>query len=245
MVKILVPKLRLLDMSFIRSIVVLLVTLFAASCGWSDKITIIGTGNVGSALGPAFAAQGYEIVYGSRDPARQSVSELVTRTGENASAASIRDAANEADIIVLAVPWSAARETVRQLGDVSGKIIIDVTNPARYNSDGLAERTVSSSNGELIQDWAPRAKVVKAFNTLSYRTMANPASANGPVTIPIVGNDESAKEKVAELAESIGFEPIDLGPIEYAHELEGMLLLWLNARRATPPAFDFYLRQEQ
>ena len=231
-------------MNLFQRITILLVAVLSTSCSSSDKIAIIGTGNVGSALGTAFAEQGHEIVYGSRDPDQKSVDELVARLGQNVSAASIEEAASAADIIVLAVPWSAARETVAKLGDVSGKLIIDVTNPAKYDSNGYAVRTVSSSNGELIQSWALNAKVVKAFNTLSYLTMANPESANGPVTIPIVGNDQRAKAKVSELAENIGFESIDLGPIEYAHELEGMLLLWLNARRATPPAFDFYLRQE-
>ena len=231
-------------MILFRSTIILLVAILSTSCSSSDKIAIIGTGNVGSALGMAFAKQGHEIVYGSRNPDRKSVHELIARTGQNAKALSIEEAASAADTIVLAVPWSAARETVEKLGDVSGKLIIDVTNPAKYDSNGYAVRTVSSSNGELIQGWASKARVVKAFNTLSYRTMENPESANGPVTIPIVGNDKRAKAKVFKLAESIGFESIDLGPIEYAHELEGMLLLWLNARRATPPAFDFYLRQE-
>lgn len=220
-----------------------LVLLFAANIALADKIAIIGTGKVGSALGPSFASLGHQIIYGSRDPERDSVKELVSKTGPGASASLPKEAAQTADIILLAVPWSAARDSLRSLGNVSGKIIIDATNPAKYLSSGYAEHTVSSSNGELIQRWASKAKVVKAFNTLSYRTMQNPNSAQGPITIPIVGNDKDAKAKVAELAEGIGFEAIDLGPIEYAHEVEGMLILWLNARRHEP-AFDFYLRKE-
>ena len=94
----------------------------------ADTIAIIGTGNVAGALGPEFAAQGHDIVYGSRDPAREEVVALVERTGGNASAAPQAEAVVGADIVVLAVPGGVAEEVAGSLGDLSGKIILDPTN---------------------------------------------------------------------------------------------------------------------
>ena len=219
------------------------VALFPSPAG-ADTIAIIGTGQVASALGPRFASAGNTIVYGSREPGSERVRQLVTRTGGNASAATQAKAVARANIIVLAFRWSVAEQVIKGLGDLSGKILIDPINPYKSTDDGLAGLAVKTSAGEIIQGWAPQAQVVKAFNTLAARTMADPASAGGPVTIPIVGNDPTAKAKVAKLVEAIGFETIDLGPIRYAHEVEGMLVLWINARIKNTP-FNYYLRREE
>lgn len=209
----------------------------------AETIAIIGTGRVATALGPQFGKLGHRIVYGSRDPARDSVQTLVAATGSTASAVSPAAAAAQADIVVLATPWQATEGVVKGLGDLAGKIVIDPTNAYARTADGLREMAVETSAGELIQSWLPQAHVVKAFNTLHARTMANPEIAGGPVTIPIVGNDETAKDTVAELVTGIGFEAIDLGPIRYAHNVEAMLMLWTNARIRGNP-FDFHLRPQ-
>jgi hypothetical protein len=86
----------------------------------------------------------------------------------------------------------------------------------------------------MIQSWAPNAMVVKALNTLSSETMANPASAGGTVTIPIVGDDANAKAAIAELVTGLGFDVVDMGGIEFAHALEQMLIVpACSARRST------------
>lgn len=208
----------------------------------ADTIAIIGTGRVASALGPAFAESGHTIIYGSRDPAGDKASELVAGTGPASSVTTQAKAAQQGDIVLLAVPWAVAEEVMKNLGDLSGKIIIDPTNPYGRTDEGLAIHTVETSAGEMIQNWAPESRVVKAFNTLSYLTMADPQSSGGTVTIPLVGNDNAAKEVVAKLVEDIGMEAIDLGPIQYAHEVEGMLIVWANARLSGRP-FDYHLRR--
>lgn len=207
----------------------------------ADTIAIIGTGRVAAALGPKFAALGHDVVYGSREPGRSDVRDLVRATGSSASAATPEEAARGADIVVLAVPGTAVASVVEGLGNLTGKIIIDPTNATRSAPDGLVEHAVETSNAEIIQAAARGAHVVKAFNTLSAQTMADPAGAGGPITIPIVGDDAAAKAKVAELVEGIGFEALDLGPLRYAHVVEGMLVVWINARVAGRP-FDYYLR---
>lgn len=207
----------------------------------ADTIAVIGTGRVAGALGPRFAEQGHRIVYGSRNPASKKAQDLVARTGNMASVTTQKKSVADADMVLLAVPWSAAESVVKNLGDLSGKIVIDPTNPYKRTEDGYAEHTVETSAGELIQGWLPKAHVVKAFNTLTFLTMADPASSGGPVTIPVVGNDEAAKERVMKLIESIGLQAVDLGPIRYAHEVEGMLIVWANARFKGNP-FDYYMR---
>ena len=223
--------------------VLCLVAMAWSSAASAEVIAIIGTGRVAGGLGPEFAAQGHEIVYGSRNPDRDSVRELVARTGTSASATGQADAVAGADIVVLAVPWFAVVGVVANIGDLSGKIVIDPTNPRRVGDDGLRDYVVDPSNAEWIQRWAPQSRVVKAFNTMAWETMVDPDSTGGPVSVPIAGDDPDAKAVVSGLIEGMGLEPVDLGPVRYAHVLEGMFLVWANARALGHP-FNYHLRRE-
>lgn len=208
----------------------------------AERIAIIGTGQVAAALGPEFAALGHSIVYGSRDPARAEVADLVARTGNGAMATTPAASTDGADIVVLAVPGLVVESVVEGLGPLDGKIIIDPTNPLVSDDDGRFRLDTDSSNGELIQRLAPGAQVVKAFNTLNWRTMVEPESAGGPVSIPLAGDSDAAKRTVAKLVEALGLEAIDVGPIEHARHVEGMLILWINNRFAGGESFEFHLR---
>ncbi len=224
-----------------RTLIVLLLAT-AAHVAVAETIAIIGTGEVGGALGPEFAAQGHTIVYGSREPDRRSVRSLVARTGAGASATTPAKAVVGADVVVLAVPGLLVEEITRGLGDLSGKIIIDPTNPLE-RSIRRFRHAVDTSNAEIIQTAAPDARVVKAFNTLNWTTMVDPTLAGGPVSIPIVGDDAAAKRFVSNLVEGMGLEPIDLGDLEHARWVEGMLILWINNRFSTRDSFEFHLRR--
>ena len=209
----------------------------------ADTIAVIGTGDVAHALGVEFAAQGHTIVYGSRKPDRGSVQVLVEETGHGATATTQAEAVVGADIVVLAVPGLLVEEITLSLGDLSGKIIIDPTNPLERSLLTL-KHAVDTSNAEIIQAAAPDADVVKAFNTLNWKAMMDPDESGGPVSIPLAGDSGSAKRKVAELVKGMGLDPIDLGGIENAHWIEGMLILWINNRYgSTRDSFDFYLRR--
>ena len=209
----------------------------------ADTIAVIGTGDVGHALGVSFAKQGHTIVYGSRNPDRGSVQDLVEETGHGATATTQAEAVVGADIVVLAVPGMLVEEITLSLGDLSGKIIIDPTNPLQRSLLTL-KHGVDTSNAEIIQAAAPDADVVKAFNTLNWKTMMEPDESGGPVSIPLAGDSGSAKRKVAKLVEGMGLDPIDVGGIENAHWIEGMLILWINNRYgSTRDSFDFYLRR--
>jgi hypothetical protein len=122
------------------------------------KIAVIGTGNVGSALGPEFAALGHTIVYGSRTPTEKDVTDLVAKTGHGATATTQPEAVKGADIVVLAVPGNLAVQITQSLGDLSGKVIIDPTNRVnRSSADGYANHDVpGGSNVELGEDGRSR-----------------------------------------------------------------------------------------
>jgi predicted dinucleotide-binding enzyme len=223
--------------------ITLLITLLLAGPAFADRIAIIGTGDVAAALGPEFAAQGHTIVYGSRDPSREEVQDLVAKTGDDASVTTPRDAAEHADIVVLAVPGMLVEDIVLGLGHLAGKIIIDPTNPLNRGDSGFTH-AVDTSNAEIIQAAAPGSHVVKAFNALNWKTMIDPDSAGGPVSIPLAGNSDQAKQKVAALVEGMGLEAIDVGPVENAHWIEGMLILWIDNRYGSErESFDYHLRK--
>ena len=225
-----------------RTLVGLLVTLFMTGIATADVIAVIGTGKVGSALGTEFAAQGHTIVYGSRDPTSESVRELVERTGEGATATFQSNAIRNADIVILAVPGMIAGDIAAGLGDLSGKIIIDPTNPVNFSNDGITHG-VETSNGEIIQAAAPDAHVVKAFNVLSWQYMIDPDSSGGPISIPLVGNNIDAKARVADLVRSLDLHPIDVGPIQHARWVEGMAVLLINNNFGPLPAFNLHMRE--
>lgn len=227
-------------------------TLFTLMCvltgsGWAggqalaDTIAIIGTGNVGGALGQRFAELGHTIVYGSRTPQRADVQALVARTGSNASATTQREAAEQAEIVVLAVPSDIVEALTPQLGDLTGRIVIDPTNPRSIADDGLRDFAFHDSNAERIQELAPGAFVVKAFSTLGFYTMLDPEVAGGPVSIPIAGDNPNAKRIVAELTSGIGLHPVDVGPLRYAHVIEGLHYLRYNAGQFGEARINFYL----
>jgi predicted dinucleotide-binding enzyme len=230
------------SMRLIYALSALLVGGFLQVPAAAETIAVIGTGNVGSTLGPEFGALGHTIVYGSREPEREDVRALVARTAGNASATTPAEAAAGADAVVLAVPGTAAVEVTRSLGDLSGKIIIDPTNRVgRDNGVMVHDVPGKGSNAALIQAAAPDAQVVKAFNTLNVAQMADPETAGGPITILLAGDDADAKAFVAELVEGMGLDAVDVGPLIYANTLEEMLILWANSL-GTEHSFNYYLR---
>ena len=226
------------------TLVALVLGVGAATTQAADTVAVLGTGRVGAALGPQFARQGLNVVYGSRDPLKPAVRALVARTGPGTRATSAAEAVAAAQYVVIALPWSATEATLTGL-DLAGKIIIDPTNAIRTNAAKQMEMAVDTSAAERIQEIAPKAQVVKAFNAVGSHVMADAAAGGGPVTIPLVGDSVDAKAKVAALVQRMGFETIDLGPLRNARALEGLAILYmvpyLSGRRED--AFEIYLRK--
>jgi len=220
----------MISRKILHLIIVLCVGMAAPTLVSAETIAVIGTGSVGGALGPRFAELGHAVVYGSRTPDREDVQALVAVTSADASATTPADAAQSADIILLAIPWTAVEEVIVSLGDLSGKIIIDPINPRVVDENGVRDYPTHVSNAELLQALAPRSMVVKAFSTISSDTMSDPGLVDHPITIPIVGNNPAAKAAVAEICHNLGFETIDFGLVRHAHIIEGLYLLRSNAR---------------
>lgn len=223
----------------------LLISTALPLAGRGETIALIGTGEVSAAFGPRFAELGHQVIYGSRSPDRPGVQELVRATGDGASAALPGEAAAQADIVMINVPWSVAEEVVLDLGALVGKIVIDPINPRIVDEDGYRNYPTYTSNAERIQNLAPQSFVVKAFNTISADTMIDPDVLGHPVTIPIAGNDPAAKRKVAALAEALGYEAVDVGPVRYAHIVEGFYLLRSNTRDRLGDHFEYHLRRRE
>ena len=183
------------------------------------KVAVIGAGNVGTALATSMIRAGHEVTIASRDPAhaRAAAEGSGARPSESSSAA-VRDA----DVVVLAIPYVAAGEAVAaEIAPlVDGKTLIDATNPIWPDMSGIA--TVGTSAAEEFQRRLPTAKVVKAFNTLFASRQADP---KGGIDGFVAADDGDAKRQVLSLVESMGFTPLDVGPLSSARYLEAMAFL--------------------
>jgi NADPH-dependent F420 reductase len=190
-------------------------------------IGIIGSGNVGGTLGTRWAKAGHDIVYGTRDPQAHDIKQLLDRAGGKARAATLQEAARASEVLLLAMPWNATQPVLEGLGDLSGKTLIDATNPLLADLSGL-ETGTTTSGAEKVAVWARGAKVVKAFNTVGANIMANPSFGAERPALFYCGDDAVAKQTTKQLAEAIGFEALDAGPLTQARLLEPFALLWIS-----------------
>jgi len=189
-------------------------------------VAVIGTGDMGNSLGPKLSELGYTIVYGSRDPARESVQQLVELTGNGASATTQLAAAQAADIVLLAVPWPPMEQVAQNLGNLDEKIVIDVSTTQKQAEDGYPESYVETSSAEMIQAWNPGAKVVKwLLPTAHY--IDEPQELGRRPTNWIAADDRESKEIVAGIAYAIGQDPIDAGPLRMSRAIEAQVLLFM------------------
>jgi predicted dinucleotide-binding enzyme len=190
------------------------------------KIAIIGAGNVGGTLGKGWAKKGHEIFFGVRRPQDPEIQDLLKAAGGRASAGSPAEAAAFGEVVVLATPWPATEAAVKSAGDLSGKILIDCTNPLKADLSGL-EIGHTTSGGEQVAGWARGAKVFKAFNTTGSNIMADPVIQGISTVMFVCGDDVVAKPRVLQLARELGFDAVDAGPLEQARLLEPWALLWI------------------
>lgn len=185
------------------------------------KVAIIGAGNVGKALAGSAVAAGHSVTLSASDASHADAAARATRAR---SASSNHEAVRDAELVLLAVPGDRVDEVIEELNsDLDGKVVVDVTN--RLDMRDPTSTLDGSSNAERIQAKAPRAHVVKAFNYAFASRMAEPTAEGIQLDAFVAGNDQPAKEKVARFAESIGFRPIDAGPLGMARALEAMAVL--------------------
>ncbi len=191
------------------------------------KIGVIGSGNVGGALGKGWAKAGHSVVFGVRKTDDPELAALLKEAGKNARAASVAEAATAGEVVVLAVPWPAAREAIQNASNLSGKVLLDCTNPLKPDLSGL-EIGHTTSAAEQVANWAPAARVVKVFNTTGAKNMGQPRYPEGATTMFYCGDDQAAKRTAAQLATDLGFEPVDAGGLSIARLLEPYAMLWIH-----------------
>ena len=190
------------------------------------KVAIIGAGNVGKALGTSIGRAGHDVTISASTP--ESATAAAQEIGAKPADTNVA-AVSGADIVILAVPFVGAGEEVANeiRGAVFGKTVIDVTNPIKPDYSGLA--TTGNSGAEELQRQLPDATVVKAFNTIFAANQANPSR---DVDGFVAADDDKAKQQVISLVDSMGFTPLDVGPLSSARFLEGMAFIniGLNAQ---------------
>ncbi len=195
------------------------------------KVGILGTGDVGRALGTGFAKKGHEVKMGSRDAANPKLAAFVKQAGPKASGGTFAEAAAFGEVVVLATLWSGTESALKMAGakNLAGKVVMDATNPLVFTPNappGLALGW-NDSGGEQVQRWLPDAKVVKVYNTVGNSLMVDPVIPGGPPDMFICGNDAGAKEAVTKICAGFGWPTFDIGGIEGARLLEPLCILWV------------------
>ena len=203
-------------------------------------IAVIGAGNVGTALAGGFVRTGHTVVFGARDPEGDRARTAVASV-PGATLASIADAARDADVVVLATPYPAATDALDAAGDLTGTIVVDCTNPIADGLRGLRVGT-STSGAETIAAHVPGARVVKAFNTTGAENLAAPVYPEGPIVLPVCGDDPDARAVVAALAEELGFAVVDAGELAAARYTEPFAMLWISLAVRSGLGRDFAFR---
>jgi predicted dinucleotide-binding enzyme len=207
------------------------------------KVGILGTGDVGKALGNGFAMLGHEVKMGSRSRANEKALAWAEGIGQEASVGTFVEAAEFGELVVLATLGVAYESVITSAAAqmLQGKTVIDTTNPLDF-SDGVPPKLAISGNdsaGERVQKLIPHAHVVKAFNTVGHAHMFRPEFPGGPPDMFVCGDNAEAKQKVGEILKDFGWSVIDLGGIESSRYLEAMCLVWvLHAFSTDPPTWN-------
>jgi predicted dinucleotide-binding enzyme len=199
------------------------------------QIGIVGSGDVGKALARGFTSRGHTVTIGSREPAK--LADFV-KDHAQLRAGSFEETARAGEVVVLATPFTGTKNAIELAGaqNFAGKVVIDVTNPLQFEPGKPPQLALSGqdSAGESVQRWLPDAKVVKAFNTVGNPHFIDPHFPGGPPTMFVAGNDDGAKNAVAQICESFGWEVIDAGQIESSRYLEALAMIWI----------DYYIRTQ-
>ncbi len=203
------------------------------------NITFIGVGNVGAPLADHLQKLGHAVAIASRDPNSKSVQAALARN-PHFQVKSPVEAIQTADVVFLATPFAANQAALAEAGDLSGKILVDCTNPVGPNlTHGLKS---AQSGSELVQSFVPTARVVKAFTIYGFENFENNIYAGYGDLKPamlIAGDDTAAKHVVATLCQELGWEAVDTGKLAMSLHLEHMTLLWIQMARVQGLGPDF------
>jgi 8-hydroxy-5-deazaflavin:NADPH oxidoreductase len=197
----------------------------ARETGETVKVAIIGTGRMGRGFATALAPK-HQVTVGSRDPKR--AHQTASKTGA-ARGTTYAEAAADAEVVILTVPWAAMEETLSQLGELDQTVVVDVSFPYRKaEREALHKR--GSSTAEQIQQRVPRARVVKGWNHVHAQHLTAPEVDGIAASVLLAGDDPQAKQTVFGLARDMGFHPVDVGPLKATRELERLVGVMLFVR---------------
>ncbi|MEM1256055.1 MAG: NAD(P)-binding domain-containing protein [Cyanobacteria bacterium P01_H01_bin.21] len=184
------------------------------------KIGILGSGNMGRSLGTLWAEQGHSVFFGARTQAKGQ--QIAEQMGHNTQGGTNTEAAEFGDVLLYTIRGVNPAEVLSTIDVLDGKILIDCNNfeiPAEF-----AYEPIPYSLAESLADQAPNAKIVKAFNTMAqeiFELSPQPLDQHN-VSVFLASDDATAKHTVAQLAQALGFNPIDCGPLRQARLLENL-----------------------
>lgn len=181
------------------------------------KVTIIGAGNMGKGLTKQLSKAGHQVTVTARELDK---AQALAKEFSNVNAAPAEQALGLSEVVIVATPYAAAAPALQSLGDLSGKVVIDITNPLTTDYMGLTIGHDTSAAEEIAKA-VPGAQVVKAFNTVFAQILAEGPELQGKrVPVYFATDSEQARETARVLIESIGFVPVSAGPLKNARYLE-------------------------
>jgi predicted dinucleotide-binding enzyme len=193
------------------------------------KITIIGAGNMGRAIGGRAITGGHEVEIVDRDPAE--AEKLATALGEAAKALA-PGAPFGGEVVVLALYYPGVKDAAREYADrLAGRVVVDISNPVDTQTWDRLATPPGTSSAEEVAEIVPDSPVVKAFNTTFAGTLVAGEVSGQQLDVLIAGDDEAAKEKVAQLVSDGGLRPVDVGPLARAQQLEHLGFLHISLQQ--------------
>lgn len=206
-------------------------------------VAILGAGSVGRALGERLIHAGANVLFGVREPSA-AVSNL---TGPLVGIPALLPAAAaaEADVILPAVPAAAALDASRSVGNLAGRVLVDCTNPVRWDNGPVWAPPPEGSVTQALAATFPGIPIIKGFNHFGAEIHRDPKLAAGPADALFAGDDGAAKSHVMNLATRMGFLAHDAGPLRNAALLESLAILWIQLAVAGGVGRDFTFRIER
>jgi predicted dinucleotide-binding enzyme len=191
----------------------LLATAARAAGDAKVKIGVIGSGNVGAALGRVWANAGHPVMFASRNLDHDK--QLAAEIGANARAGTPAEVATFGDVLLFAVPYRALPELGKALASsIKGKVVIDACNPFPQRDGEIANRAREQGAGRVSAELLPGARIVRAFNAIGAARMGQAHEEPGRIGMPIAGDDKKAIEVASSLIREIGYEPVLIGGLD-------------------------------
>ncbi len=199
--------------------------------GRALRIGIIGSGTMGGAIGLLWAEAGHQVLFSSRNP--DQLMDLVQAAAPRASAGYPDAAAFFGDVILLAVPPGVIQQIGEDFGHLmQGKVVIDLSNPRADRDGPLTDEWLEMGTGLAMAQYLPGTRLVKAFNSLGARMLANPVRNGARIAVPIAGDDFEARNIVADLVRDVGMDPVIVGPLARAKEFDRGSPVWVSGQSA-------------